>query len=210
MFAHKFKQRNKRLQARKGSAPNAAQSLANIEALYLPTEDHYLMPSCEVFVNDTMEKKERLKDYWKELLIDLTMTYQEPPAKLVELLPNHLKVSKLSSKLNEELSPSCSDKICILDQDLSASSCDFIERYRDIICSRQFSEALLRLYKVQEAKGQIPEQAVKMIFEALRTGLKFHACRQLKCSLSQVPTVNQIPGSVKKFLLSAKDVLMDA
>ena len=187
----------KHCQTRGGSASNAAQSLANIQALYLPTEDNSLMPSCEIFVNDTMEKKERLKDYWKELLIDLTMKNQEPPAKLVELLPSHLTVKKLSSKLNEELSPSCIDKICILDQDASASSCHFIKRYRDIICSPQFSEALIRLYKFQEDKVSIPEQ-VENDLRSLEKGVKISCMQTIEVRLVTRATMEPIPGSVSE------------
>ena len=187
----------KRSQTRGDSAPNAAQSLAKVRTLYFPTEDNYLKPSCEVFVNDTMEKKERLKDYWKELLIDLTMKDQEPPAKLVELLPSHLKVNKLSSKLNEELSPRCIDNICILDQDHSASSCDFIKRYRDIICSPQFSEALIRLYKFQEEKVKIPEQ-VENDLRSLEKGVKVSCMQTIEVRLVTRATMEPIPDSVSE------------
>jgi sacsin len=187
----------KRSQTRGSSAPNAAQSLANVRTLYLPTEDNYLIPSCEVFVNDTMEKKERLKDYWKELLIDLTMKDQEPPAKLVELLPSDLKVKKLSSKLNEELSPSCIDKICILDQDSTAQSCDFIKRYRDIICSPQFSEALVRLYKFQEEKIRIPVQ-VENDLRNLEKDVKVSCMQTVEVRLVTRATMEPVPDSVSE------------
>ena len=187
----------KRFQTRGDSSPNAAQSLAKVRTLYLPTEDNFLKPSCEVFVNDTMEKKERLKDYWKELLIDLTMRDQEPPAKLVELLPSHLKVNKLSSKLNEELSPTSIDKICILDQDPSASSCDFIKRYRDIICSPQFSEALMRLYKFQEEKVRIPEP-VQNDLRNLEKGVKISCMQTIEVRLVTRATMEPIPESVSE------------
>ena len=187
----------KRSQTRGSSAPNAAQSLANVRTLYLPTEDNYLIPSCEVFVNDTMEKKERLKDYWKELLIDLTMKDQEPPAKLVELLPSDLKVKKLSSKLNEELSPSCIDKICILDQDSTAQSCDFIKRYRDIICSPQFSEALVRLYKFQEEKIRIPVQ-VENDLRSLEKDVKVSCMQTVEVRLVTRATMEPVPDSVSE------------
>jgi hypothetical protein len=188
----------KRSQIRSGSPPNAAQSLANVRTLYLPTEDNYLKPSCEVFVNDTMEKKERLKDYWKELLIDLTMKDQEPPAKLVELLPSHLKVKKLSSKVNEELSPSCIlDKFCILDQDSTAQSCDFIKRYRDIICSPQFSEALIRLYKFQEEKVRIPVQ-VENDLRSLEKDVKVSCMQIVEVRLVTRATMEPVPDSVSE------------
>jgi sacsin len=187
----------KRSQTRVGSAPIAAQSLANVRTLYLPTEDNYLIPSCEVFVNDTMEKKERLKDYWKELLIDLTMRNQERPAKLVELLPSHLKVKKLSSILNEELSPSCIDKKCILDQDPSTLSCDFITRYRDIMCSREFSEALIRLYKVQEDTPNIPEQ-VENDLRSLENGVKVSCMQTIEVRLVKIATVEPVSDSKKE------------
>ncbi len=144
-----------------------------------------------------MEKKERLKDYWKELLIDLTMKDQEPPAKLVELLPSHLKVNKLSSKLNEELSPTSIDKICILDQDPSASSCDFIKRYRDIICSPQFSEALIRLYKFQEEKVSIPEP-VQNELRSLEKGVKISCMQTIEVRLVTRATMEPIPESVSE------------
>jgi sacsin len=188
----------KRSQTRGGSAPDAAQSLVNVRTLYLPTEDNYLMPSCEVFVNDTMEKKERLKDYWKELLVDLTMKDQEPPAKLVELLPSHLKVKKLSSKVNEELSPSCIlDKFCILDQDPSGLSCDFIKRYRDIICSPQFSEALIRLYKFQEEKVRIPVQ-VENDLRSLEKNVKVSCMQTVEVRLVTRETMEPVPDSVSE------------
>jgi hypothetical protein len=187
----------KRPQTRGGSAPNAAQSRIKVRILYLPTEENYLMPSCEVFINDTMEKKERLKDYWKELLIDLTMKDQEPPAKLVELLPSHLKVKKLSSVLNEELSPSCIDKICILDQDPNTLSCDFIKRYRDIICSPQFSEALIRLYKFQEEKVRIPEQ-VENDLRSLEKNVKVSCMQTVEVRLVTRVTMEPVPDSVSE------------
>ncbi len=182
---------------RSGSVPNTSQSLANVQTLYLPTEDNYLKPSCEVFVNDTMEKKERLEDYWKELLIDLTMRNQERPAKLVELLPRHLKVKKLSSILNEELSPSCIDKICVLDQDPSASFCDFIERYRNIICSPQFSEALIRLYKDQEDTADIPEQVINDL-GSLENGVKVSCMQNIVVQLVKIATMEPVSGSEKE------------
>ena len=187
----------KRLQARVGSTPNTAQSLANVRFLYLPTEKDYLKPSCEVFVNDTMEKKERLRDYWKELLIDFTMTEQESPTKLVELLPSHLKVKRLSSKLSEELSPSCIDKICILDQDPAAPSCDFIKRYRDIICSPQFSEALIRLYKFQQEKVRIPEQ-VENDLRSLENGVKILCMQTIEVRLVIRAAMEPVPGSMSE------------
>ena len=183
--------------SRGGSAPNAAHSLANVQSLYLPTEDDHLMPSCEVFVNDTMEKKERLKDYWKELLIDLTMKDQEPPAKLVELLPSHLMVKKLSSKLNEELSPSCIDKICILDRNPTASSCDFIKRYRDIICSQEFSEALIRLYKFQENEVKVSEH-VQNDLRRLENCVKISCMQKIEVQLVTKATMEPIPDSVSE------------
>ncbi|CAB3987754.1 Hypothetical predicted protein [Paramuricea clavata] len=184
----------KRSQTRGGSPPNAEQSLVNVRTLYLPTEDNYLMPSCEVFVNDT-EKKERLKDYWKDLLIDLTMRNQERPGKLVELLPSPLRVKKLSSILNKELSPSCIDKICILDQDPNTLSCDFIKRYRDIICSPQFSEALIRLYKFQEEKVRIPVQ-VENNLRSLEKDVKVSCMQTVEVRLVRRATMEAVPDSV--------------
>ena len=176
---------------------NAAQSLEKVCTLYLPTEDNHLMPSCKVFVNDTMEKKERLKDYWKELLIDLTMKDQEIPAKLVELLPSHLRVKKLSSKINEELSPSCIDKICILDQNPTASCCEFIKQYRRVICSREFSEALIRLYKFQEKKVKIPKQ-VENDLRSLENGVKISCMQTIEVQLVTKATMEPIPDSVSE------------
>ena len=184
----------KRRQTREGFVPNAAQSLENVRILYLPTEGNYLMPSCDVFVNDTMEKKERLKDYWKDLLIDLTMRDQDPPPKLVELLPSNLQVKMLSSKLNEELSPSCVDKTCILDQDPTASSCEFIKRYRDVICSREFSDALIRLYKFQQGKANIAEQ-VKNDLRSLEEGVKILCMQNIEVQLVEIKTAEPVPGS---------------
>ena len=187
----------KRSQTRGGSPPNTEQSLVNVLTLYLPTEDNYLMPSCEVFVNDTMEKKERLNDYWKELLIDLTMRNQERPAKLVELLPSHLEVKKLSSILNEELSPSCIDKKCILDRDPNTRSCDFIKRYRDIMCSREFSEALIRLYKVQQDTPNIPKQ-VENDLRSLENGVKVSCMQTIEVRLVKIATTEPVSGSKKE------------
>ena len=183
----------KRRQSRAGSVPNAAQSLESVRILYLPTEGNYLMPSCDVFVNDTMEKKERLKDYWKDLLIDLAMKDQDPPPKLVELLPSHLQVKMLSSTLNEELSPSCIDETCILDQDPTASSCDFIKRYRDVICSREFSDALIRLYKFQQGEAHIA-QWVKNNLRSLE-GVKILCMRNIEVRLVKIRTAEPVPGS---------------
>jgi hypothetical protein len=187
----------RRSKSRGGSALSTAQSLANVQRLYLPTEDNHLILSCKIFVNDTMEKKERLKDYWKELLIDLTMKNQEPPDKLVELLPSHLKVKKLSSKINEELSPSCMDKICILDRDPTASTCKFIKRYRDIICSQEFSEALIRLYKFQEGKVKIPDQ-VENDLRSLQNSVKISCMRLIEVQLVTKATMEAIPDSVSE------------
>ena len=184
----------KRRETCKGSVLNAAQSLENVRILYLPTEDNYVMSSCDVFVNDTMEKKERLKDYCKDLLIDLTMKDQDPPPKLVELLPSHLQVKMLSSKLNEELSPSCIDKTCILDQDPTASSCDFIKRYRDVICSREFSDALIRLYKFQQGKANIAE-SVKNDLRSLEEGVKILCMQNIEVQLVKITTAEPVPGS---------------
>ena len=182
---------------RSGSVPNTSQSLANVQALYLPTEDYYLKPSCEVFVNDIMENKERLKDYWNDLLIDLTMRDQERPAKLVELLPSHLRVKKLSSILNEELSPSCIDKICIVDQDPSASSCDFIKRYRNIICSQEFSEALIRLYKIQEDIAVISEPVLNNL-RSLENGVLVSCMQNIVVQLVKIATMEPVSGSEKE------------
>ncbi|XP_028392629.1 sacsin-like [Dendronephthya gigantea] len=175
-------------------APDATQSLDNVRNLYLPTEAKYLKPSCEVFVNDTMEKKERLKDYWKELLIDLTMKDQEPPAKLVEYLPSHLKVQKLSSKLNEELSPNCVDQLCVADQDPTEPSCDFIKRYREIICSSEFSEALIRLYKSQEKKPKISEE-VENDLKRLENGVQIKCMQTIEIRLVTMATKEPVLGS---------------
>ena len=180
-----------------GSSLSGAQSLAKVRNLYLPTEDNHLMPSCGVFVNDTMEKKERLKDYWKELLIDLTMRYQEPPAILVEQLPSHLKVKKLSSKINEELSPSCMDKNCILDQNPIASSCQFIKRYRDIICSQEFSEALIRLYKFQENEVKVSE-LVQNDLRSLQNCVTISCMQTIEVQLVTKATMEPIPDSVSE------------
>ena len=176
-------------------ALNASQSLENVRSLYLPTEKDYLMSSCDVFVNDTMEKKERLKDYCKDLLIDLTMRDQDPPSILVELLPTHLKVKKLSSILNEELCPSCADKTCILDQ--KPRSCDFIERYRNIICSTEFSEALIRLYKFQERKADITEP-VKTDLRSLEKGVKILCMQNIKVRLVKTTDAEPVQGSVSE------------
>ena len=179
---------------REGTTPDVAQSLENVPILYLPTEDHYLMPSGEVFVNDTMEKKERLKDYWKKLLIDLTMRDLEPPPKLVDLLPSHLKVKKLSSILHEELSPCCIEKICILEQDPTALSCDFIKRYRDIICSQEFSDALIRLYKFQEKKANVSESVIKNL-RSLEKGVEVSCMQIIKVRLVKIETAEPVSGS---------------
>ena len=177
------------------STPDDAQSLESARRiLYLPTEGHHLMPSGEVFVNDTMEKKERLRDYWKELLIDLTMRDLEPPPRLVELLPNHLKVKKLSSILKEDLSPSCNDKTCILDQDPTALSCDFIKRYRDIICSPEFSSALIRLYKFQEEKV-IVSDSVRKDLKSLENGVEVSCMQIIKVRLVKIATGEPLPES---------------
>ena len=183
-----------RLETRKGSVLNAAQSLKNVGILYLPTEDNHLMPSCEVFVNDTMEKKERLKDYWKDLLIDLTMKDQDPPPKLVQLLPSHLQAKKLSSKLNEELSPSCIDKTCILEQDPAAEFCEFIKRYRDVICSHEFSDALIRLYKFQQGEARIAE-SVKNDLRSLEEGVKILCMQNIEVRLVKITTAEPVQGS---------------
>ena len=187
---------NENLKIREESASNAVQSLESVKVLYLPTEDNYLIPSCDIFFNDTMEKKERLKGYWRELLIDLTMKDEEPPAKLLELLPNHLKVKNLSSKINEELSPSCMDKLCILDQNTAAkpSSCDFIKRYRDIICSPELSEALVRLYKYQEQTAKIRED-VKNNFRVLEKHVKILCMQNIQVQLVKTTTKEPVSGS---------------
>ena len=168
------------------------QTLENVHSLYLPTEENYLKLSCLVFVNDTMEKKERLKDYCKDLLIDLTMKDQQPPPKLVEMLPSHLKVKKLSSILNEKLSPSCIDKTCILDQ--GTRSCDFIERYRRIICSSEFSEALIRLYKFQQGKAEITE-LVKNDLRSLEKGVKILCKQNIEVRLVKITNAEPVQGS---------------
>ena len=187
---------NKYLQMRKKSTSNAVQSLESVKVLYLPTEDNYLIPSCDIFFNDTMEKKERLKGYWRELLIDLTMKDEEHPAKLLELLPNHLKVKKLSSKINEELSSSCFDKLCILDRDTAAnvSSCDFIKRYREIICSPELSEALLRLYKYQEQTAKIAEN-VKNDLHSLEKHVKILCMQNIEVQLVKIASKEPVSGS---------------
>ena len=189
-----FSKDKKSPKKRGSSAMNAAQSLRKVRILYFPTEDNHLMPSYDVFVNDIMEKKERLKDYWKNLLIDLTMKDQDPPPKLVELLPSHLKVKKLSSILNEELSPGCTDKRCILDKDSTASSCDFIKRYRDVICSRQFSDALIRLYKFQQGKADIPGP-VKNDLRSLEENVKVLCIQNIEVRLVKVTTAEPVPDS---------------
>ena len=175
-----------------GLVSYAKQTLENVHSLYLPTEENYLKLSCLVFVNDTMEKKERLKDYCKDLLIDLTMKDQQPPPKLVEMLPSHLKVKKLSSILNEKLSPSCIDKTCILDQ--GTRSCDFIERYRRIICSSEFSEALIRLYKFQQGKAEITE-LVKNDLRSLEKGVKILCMQNIEVRLVKITNAEPVQGS---------------
>ncbi|XP_028392627.1 sacsin-like, partial [Dendronephthya gigantea] len=182
----------RRLEKSRDSTCGEEQSLANVHNLYLPTEDNYLMRSCEVFFNDTMERKERLKDYREELLIDLTMRDQETPAKLVELLPSHLKVQKLSSKLNEELCPSCA--VCIADQDPMEPSCDFINRYRDIICSHELEEALIRLYKFQEKVAIVPKN-VENELRSLKNSVKVSCMNPLKVRLVTRATNEPIPDS---------------
>ena len=189
-----------------GSTLDVAQSLENVSSLYLATEDHHLLPSCEVFVNDIMEKKERLKDYWKRLLIDLTMRDLDPPPRLVDLLPSHLKVKKLSSILSEELNPSCKDKTCILDQD-PAASCDFIKRYRDIICSREFSDALIRLYKCQEDEPSVTESVIQNL-RSLENGVKVTCMQTITVRLVKKPTGDPLPGSeseVPAFVYESQD-----
>ena len=186
---------------------DVAQSLANVSTLYVPTEDHHLLPSCEVFVNDIMEKKERLKDYWKKLLIDLTMRDLDPPPKLVDLLPSHLKVKKLSSILGEELNPSCIDELCILDEDPSAPLCEFIKRYRDIICSREFSDALVRLYKCQEDKASVSESVVQNL-RSLENGVKVTCMQTITVRLVKKPTGDPLPESeseVPAFVYESQD-----
>ena len=175
--------------------PNAAHSLKNVRSLYLPTADDYLMPSSEVFFNDNMEKKGRLQDYSKVLLIDLTMKDQEPPAKLIKLLPSHLKVKTLSSNIVEKLSESHINNTCIRDQDPTASSCEFIKRYRDIICSREFSKALIRLFKFQEDKIRIPKH-VENDLRILENNVKISCRRTIDTELVVKATMEPIPGSV--------------
>ena len=184
----------KLLQAGSDSTKNPLQSLANVQFLYLPTQGGHLKQSCSVFVNDTMENKDRLKDYWEDLLIDLTMKNQDPPAKLVELLPKQLKVKKLSAKLNEELSPSCIEKFCVLDRDPATSSCEFIRRYRNIICSPEFSEALIRLYKYQEKTGSVPEE-VKNNLRRLEDGVEISCMRTIEIHLVEKATMQPVQGS---------------
>ena len=190
-----------------GCILDVAQTLANVATLYLPTEDHHLLPSGEVFVNDIMEKKERLKEYWKQLLIDLNMRDVEPTPKVVELLPSHLSVKKLSSILSEELSPSCKDKTCIVDQDPTSSSCEFIKRYRKIICSREFSDALIRLYKHQDEKAIVSESEIASL-RSLEEGVHVSCMRIITVQLVKKPTGDPLPGSeseVPAFVYKSQD-----
>ncbi|XP_046843292.1 sacsin-like [Xenia sp. Carnegie-2017] len=162
--------------------------LANVEDLCLPTEGKYLLRSTTLFVNDTMERKERLLDFSRELLIDLTMKDHESPVKLVQLLPRHLQVKKLSYVVKEELSPACADRTCVLD------SCDFMNHYRQLLVSREFSEELIRLYKYQQEKDKIPPK-VEMELRKLESSVEVVCMQNIALRLMKVQTNEVITGS---------------
>ena len=120
------------------------------------------------------------------------MKDQDLPTKLVELLPSHLKVKKLSSELKEELSPGCIDKVCLLDQ--NGEACDFIKRYHDIICSTEFSEALMRLYKYQQDIRKIPEE-VQNDLRRLERNVTVACMQTIEVRLLVTATGEALPGS---------------
>lgn len=175
-------------------AYDEGQSLVNISVLYLPTQDNFLKPSTELVVNDTMEQKDRLKEHWKNLLVDFTMKDQDPPDKLVQLLPDHLKVQKLSSKIREELNPDCINKVCVLDNDSSEGTCDFIKRYRHIMCSSELSQAMIRLYRNQEKVAKVPE-VIQKDLKAMETRLKISCMQVIETRLVSKTTEKAISDS---------------
>ena len=141
-----------------------------------------------------MEQKDRLKEHWKNLLVDFTMKDQDPPDKLVQLLPDHLKVQKLSSKIREELNPDCINKVCVLDNDSSEGTCDFIKRYRHIMCSSELSQAMIRLYRNQEKVAKVPE-VIQKDLKAMETRLKISCMQVIETRLVSKTTEKAISDS---------------
>ncbi|XP_028392514.1 sacsin-like [Dendronephthya gigantea] len=168
---------------------NLSQSLRDVPTLYLPTVGDVLKSSREVFVNDIAERKERLREFRNKLLVDLTMKDEDPPARLVKLLPKNLRVQILSSILTEELSPDCQP--CILD---AANRCDVVKPYRVMMCSSEFSKALCRVYKRQEEIDRIPQE-VENDLRRLEKGVKIKCMRTIKARLVRKETGETVPGS---------------
>ena len=173
------------------------QSLVHVAVLYLPTQDDFLKESTKLLVNDTMEQKDRLKEHWKNLLVDFTIKDQDPLDKLVELLPVHLKVQKLSHKVSEELNPSCIDKVCVLEDGSNEGTCEFIQRYRDIMRSSEFSHALIRLFKFQENVSKAPDD-VQEDLKAMETRLTLTCMQAIETRLVSITTRESVPESEKE------------
>lgn len=174
------------------------QSLSDVRVLYLPTEDGYLKASTELFVNDLMEEKTRLKEHWNNLLVDFTRKDQEPADKLVELLPAHLKVNKLSCLMADQLNPSCVRNLCVLDNDPeNRAICTFIQTYRELMCAPEFSDALIRLYKHQEEINQVPESIQRSLKKA-ETCLTLCCMQSIETRYVSRTTEEPVPGSEKE------------
>lgn len=172
-----------------------SQTLSGVAILYLPSEDGCLRRSTDLLVNNRMEKKTRLKEHCHNLLVDFASKDQEPTDKLVELLPPHLKLQKLSDHISDELDPKCVDKVCVFETNSSNQErCPFIQRYRRLLCSPQFSEALIRLFKSQENVARVREE-VKKSLESMQESVEIRCMRSIETRLVSKETGEPIEGS---------------
>ena len=146
---------------------NKQSSIANVQELYLPSEDRRLIESSELLCKIPPRHIETVKRLrYRALCFFETCGLQtELENKYLEALPAKLRPKSFKDVVKETLDESCLEKPCQLCK--NNADCEFIKKLKVLLKSEDFKNGIIRLLKHQNNSSKLSqedEQAASRLF----------------------------------------------
>ena len=135
--------------------------LANVQELYLLSEDKRLIKSSELLSKIPPRHIETIKllgDYHALYFFEKCGLKRELESEYLNALPATLRCKPFSEVAKETLDESCLDKLCQMCNNNEDDACEFIKKFRALVKSEEFKNGIIRLLKHQKDTSKLSQE----------------------------------------------------
>ena len=173
---------------------NRKSSLINVKELYLPSEDNRLVKSSELLCKIPPQHSKTIArlPYHALYPFEKCGLEREKESQYLDALPEKLRPKPFHDVVEEKLDESCLETPCRLCVEID---CEFIEKFKELLKSKQFKDGIIRLLKHQKTSSALSSNNVQVASRLFSNMVEIKCMETVRIHLIRSDTKEVLDGS---------------